>query len=214
MASNTTYYRRLKRSRELGVSPDKLPDGRGKHSNHANSSNHYRWNNGKLMTQDGYALIRVGISHPMADPNGYCREHDLIMASFLGRPLRENEIVHHKNEDKTDNRIENLQLSTKSGHNQIHGRTKLTPEKVKQIRELYASAKASQVELAQMYGVTNRTISKIVHGKKWANVGGPIINIDCRVKDPQTGQFVGKKTAGRLLDGVEWSQYPGRCNHD
>jgi HNH endonuclease len=49
-------------------------------------------------------------NHPCADKFGRILEHRLIMFNHLGRDLREGENIHHKNGDRTDNRIENLEL--------------------------------------------------------------------------------------------------------
>lgn len=42
--------------------------------------------------------------------------HVVMMEQFIGRILREDEVVHHKNGIKTDNRIENLEIMTRSDH--------------------------------------------------------------------------------------------------
>ena len=81
--------------------------------------NAVRWKGGKRI-QNGYVLI-YNKSHPKANSNhGYVREHILIMEKQIGRFLKENEVVHHINGNRQDNRIENLQLMTPSEHMRLH----------------------------------------------------------------------------------------------
>ena len=47
-------------------------------------------------------------------------EHRVKMEKKLGRKLRYNEVIDHKNGDKKDNRLSNLRLMNRSQHNRMH----------------------------------------------------------------------------------------------
>ena len=63
---------------------------------------------GKIVRYGKYNAIR-GKGHPAANRGGYVLAHRVIMEQHLGRLLTSKEIVHHKNEDKQNNAIDNLE---------------------------------------------------------------------------------------------------------
>lgn len=63
----------------------------------------------RTITSYGYIIIKKP-EHPNSDRQGYVLQHRLVMEKYLGRYLTKIEVVHHRNEIKSDNRIENLFL--------------------------------------------------------------------------------------------------------
>lgn len=68
---------------------------------------------------DGYIAI-YNPEHSRASKDGYVMEHILIVEKYIGRPLKDGEVVHHKNFIRDDNRIDNLQLMTNHDHMSYH----------------------------------------------------------------------------------------------
>jgi len=75
-------------------------------------------NNGYIIDVHGYVSVRK--PHHPYQTNGYVKEHRLVMEMHLNRYLLPDEHIHHKNYIKTDNRIENLELTNMSKHRTLH----------------------------------------------------------------------------------------------
>jgi ribosomal protein S27E len=83
---------------------------------------HYNWKGG-INLCGGYVVEYIkDKSNPYYCRKGYVLQHRLVMAKFLGRKLFSDEIVHHINGNKQDNRIENLQLTSRKGHGLAYSR--------------------------------------------------------------------------------------------
>jgi hypothetical protein len=77
------------------------------------------WKGGKTNMRD-YILIKKP-KHPYSKQNGYVYEHRLVMEKKIGRYTKSEEIIHHIDFDRTNNKIENLYLYKSRGeHNKIH----------------------------------------------------------------------------------------------
>jgi len=73
----------------------------------------------RFVNGEGYVRVIVP-NHPNANADGWVLEHRLVMATHLGRPLYQYEVVHHKNGNRQDNQIENLELLTRAMHCTAH----------------------------------------------------------------------------------------------
>ena len=74
----------------------------------------HNWNGGKCIS---YGYIRIYQGHGKYRP-----EHCLIAEEALGRPLRQDEVVHHINGIRDDNRPQNLLVCTRSYHQWLERR--------------------------------------------------------------------------------------------
>lgn len=73
----------------------------------------------KKKRSDGYIKVYCP-DHPMATKDGYVMEHILVMEKKIGRYITRDEVVHHKNKIRDDNRIENLELMLFTDHSRLH----------------------------------------------------------------------------------------------
>jgi len=71
----------------------------------------------------GYKYCRTSPLHPKANSKGLYPLHRVLAENKIGRYLLPNEIVHHKDEDKTNNKEENLEVLTNEEHSRLHAKT-------------------------------------------------------------------------------------------
>ena len=70
----------------------------------------------KKIDKQGYVHVFVGVDHLGAARTGWMLEHRLVMAQHIGRPLQFWEIVHHRDRDKQNNEVSNLEVTNSAEH--------------------------------------------------------------------------------------------------
>ena len=119
--------------------------------------------------------------------------HAIVLETFNGkRP--DNFVIHHKDKNPANNDINNLEWISRSAHSKLHPRTKggkrqhkdilsdnplrgervwtskLNPDKVRKMRELWKDTDYSIGRLSKQFNVSQGTVSKVVNNKSWAHV--------------------------------------------
>lgn len=125
-------------------------------------------------------------------------EHRFVMQQHLGRSLQFNECVHHINGNKKDNRLENLEVISRSEHTKNHfldGTLKPPPRPTDEQKESLSnrfrgegsnSAVLTESDvvtikkmlldgysnsyIAKIFSIGSTAISKIKTGKRWKHV--------------------------------------------
>jgi len=110
--------------------------------------------------------------------------HRLVAIHFIPNPMNKPE-VNHIDGVRDNNVVSNLEWVTSSENQQhayriglqegrkgsAHHMARLTEPDVEKIRQMYASGKLLQREIANMYGVRENLVSRIVNRKIWRHVG-------------------------------------------
>lgn len=76
------------------------------------------WKGGRHVYH-GYRYCYVP-EHPKRINNCYVSEHILVIEKIIGRYLKNDEVVHHMDGDKLNNKIENLMLMLRKEHSKLH----------------------------------------------------------------------------------------------
>lgn len=143
-----------------------------------------KWMKPGLASNSGYAQINLTTT----DGPKRFSVHRLVALAWLGEPDVGREQVNHKNGDKRDNRIENLEWASQSENvkhaiasgllrapkptplpGESNPMAKLTEEDVRAIRLMSANGH-SQSAIGKVFEVSQVAVGKVLLGKTWGHV--------------------------------------------
>lgn len=127
----------------------------------------------KQQCADGYPTVSL---HRRGKGINY-RVHILMAKTFLSH------VVNHKDGNKENNNIENLEwvtqkeniseaikMGTHNTRGSNHGMHKLTEDNIRLIRKRYSNRETPCRVIADEFGVSGQTINLILLGRKWKHI--------------------------------------------
>ena len=90
------------------------------------------WNNGQYITLRGQVFLKRP-QHQNADKRGYIRRSIYNMSKYLNRPIKNNELVHHKDGNPTNDDIDNLVIISRQTHASLHHKGLIKPNSLKNL---------------------------------------------------------------------------------
>lgn len=106
--------------------------------------------------------------------------HRLVAEAFLPNP-NNYATVNHKDKNKENNNIENLEWLSVEENNRYSNKNMLTKEQVLLIPDLIEK-NYSQMDIANLFQTSRRTIQWILQGKHWKNLGIDFTKLKCKRK--------------------------------
>lgn len=124
----------------------------------------------KQLNSRGYERVSIGGKHHLV--------HRIVAKIFIEKPHEEC-IVNHKDGNKTNNNVinlewitpqENVNHSWSTGLSNSDFERKLTPEQVKEIRTLELRGTHTRKQIGDLYGISRQSINDIIHNKTYKNI--------------------------------------------
>lgn len=114
------------------------------------------WIGGRVK-KDGYIYLYKP-NHPNSNKQGYIFEHRYVVSEIIGRPLTNEDVIHHINHISDDNRIDNLMLTTKKEHRQQHlGSRVWTEKQIVDMVQYYMNGESS-IKVSKRYNCTPQAV--------------------------------------------------------
>ena len=156
------------------------------------------WNIEKIIKKGDYLYAKVK-NHPYATKNGYVLMHRVVAENHLKRLLNADEVVHHKDGNKKNNEIDNLEVQSVSDHAKLHGMEQLATIvdlKCPSCSQVFTRRK-SQTHLSKKGRWT--ACSRSCRGKfsRLMQLHGKTHEVDLAISENVLSEYLGKLRANR-----------------